>query len=165
MPNVLRLLNEWRDSVSYAVIPAVCSVVRPTWFEAAMYVVMFVVLREQIRWFGWATWRAPIVVGGQSMNNRRDCATAAIAIACCAAAVLAGPQVVEGSTLSSALAIINLTGAAMSIFTVGGVHMVHQYYRDHMWDWPRKRDGGGGETKKLVDAISSLSVQPQGASA
>lgn len=150
---IFRLANEWRDTVFYTVfIALVLSTfgdpgVTPINMIAAILVVTS--LRESLRSALW--YRSPIVIGAKRVNGERLGTDANFAAQVAIAVVL----LLDHAILSLILAMVSMMIAAAMFSKLGGLSPVIDDYRDTMWDWPRKRDGGG-QTKKLTDWINAM---------
>lgn len=145
-----RLVNEWRDTIFYTIALAV---VLSGAFSAGHAVGWFLTmcsLREVSRAVAW-TFSDAVLVGESRIDDRLMYAASTV-IGNSAIAVV---MFADLTTFQTVLGLINATIAAVRLHEAGGARTIAVSYRDVMWDFPRKQ-GGGGQTKKLTDSLKAM---------
>jgi hypothetical protein len=165
MINPLRLANEWRDTLFYSgialvVLIAVMSGETIPWHYG---VLLPTVGRECVRQWLWIL-SPPMQWAGTTARpaNIFDlaCATGFVILTLDGLDMLFWdlPQYMahQGSkplgVIVGMLSLCSFFGAFA--FARIGLQGVVRAYTETMWDWPRRQDGGG-ETQKLVDAVKA----------
>ena len=168
IPDPFRLLNEWRDT-AFLVCTVAATLDSPAMiaergFGVALSPVAFFVVhavREGVRAAAWAIAPPLTPVGGERppLSREQAIGTAGFSVmAVNVGASLATLPSLQGPGMGFPLIVAlgsSLCAWAIS-YRLGGFGPIVNGYRV-MWDWPRKRDGGGGtETRQLQQSASKL---------
>lgn len=167
-----RLVNEWRDTLSYGVGLVICAgYIKSTGDWGGVPVALGgAALREYTRALSWMVSREPRMAGYDgppdhnaaymnSANGVGHVLSAAVSalIAVIDTSLDGGvlPEVVRWSFLQTSLL---CSGFSLSPFhRVGGMGAVARNYARYMWDYPRKKGGGGTtQTQCFVNGVKRL---------
>ena len=145
-----RLINEWRDTLSYGALGAATAA---GWISLD-HALIASSLRETHRAMGWLLSKTPIHVGSKPrVSNARLGNAANVVVFLTIVGNLLWSGDVVSVALSGGVAAIGATPLVLS----GGPKAVLAAYREVMWDYPRKKDDGGmTQTQKLKDGGKEL---------
>jgi len=164
MINPIRLANEWRDSLLMTGLVAYAAA--DPQMKTIVFCIGTTITREVARILAWSHAPKEKVVGTAPLPclSALHCAIAASITSCIASSLHTGIMVAAAVDVPdrriSSVALIVLSGlnlgtaAALCFLLPNGWRSIKPAY-GIMWDWPRKRDGGGGETSKLSEGLSS----------
>jgi hypothetical protein len=161
--NPIRLANEWRDTLLAVTLVAAWAAFLP------LYLVLAVALHREfartLAWFSDFTMRLAGSTRVKVDHKAVDFATHAVSgfIGIMMAIVFAQTMASMVFSVGCFLMSVLISAARTGAHRMKPADLVEAYTT--IWDWPRKRDGGGGETKKLAALVESLSgrLVPSGA--
>ena len=157
-----RLVNEWRDTLSYTVLMACIladSLHHKKIDPELVYIMNF---REFVRAAWWYLGKQKLVVGQKTPYNKiRLAAAAAVVSNFFELAQIFFEAANDPSTIGHPRPCLHIL---VIMFTTpvflnwsGNLRQIFDSYRDVMWDYPRKKGGGGTtQTQKFKDGVSEL---------
>lgn len=144
------LANEWRDTIAYTVLIAFVIGGPMPLRQAVEWALTLCSIREVARSMAWV-FQPTAIVGMRTVDPDVNRASAGFA-----GAIAIGVVMLAGGTpITFILALLNFGAALMDYSRAGGIGAMSSSYAETMWDYPRKRDGGG-QTKKLVDSVKAM---------
>jgi hypothetical protein len=161
-----RLVNEWRDTLYYAANVAFATKLAMMGrMEPAFFCMVGLgVVREIIRKTAWEKSRRPEVLVGvnQSLPDPKKLSNdAGIVSNALLTAYFLGLEI--AGVRHTAIPVCIGFAVALTYMRYRqsqGLQSVAKSYRDIMWDYPRKRSGGGtSQTQKLKDGFNNLAKQ------
>jgi hypothetical protein len=145
-----RLVNEWRDTLSYGVLTIATVWDLAHGGKTADYLHV-AVTREVVRGLCWSFSKEQLPVGGfnDPIDNQKFSRSAFAGFW-----VLGSVQDILNNGYPAAT--MGFILSTLCVSSAGGLQEVGASYNT-MWDWPRKKNGGGTtQTQKLKDGIRNL---------
>ena len=151
-----RLANEWRDTLTYGAL--LTGAVANAYFGNPVpsdKIFSCVVLRETVRSASWHMSGDTCLAGegdGKS-RPRSQCVLAAASVACGLGAISLGTQLPFMPEVGVFMALCMGSHLLYGRRAGGGKEVLATY--EYMWDWPRKK-GGGGQTERFKEGVRGL---------
>jgi hypothetical protein len=158
-----KLINEHRDTLFYMGLTVAAGVGFLQTGAIDDNILKASVLRECLRGISWLCWKEPLLAGASSkpMNNwRLSQASLAVANGLLIFQALTNAAASHSSFSYLINNSLNISGdmaiGTLATMFAGGPRGIIKAYR-YMWDYPRKKGGGGTtQTQRVKDAFSNL---------
>lgn len=155
----MKVINEWRDSIFYTLLlAALISQIGGEHLEGAtVFFLLVASFRESARAFAWDEDFSPILVGERKPLDQKVLQHSAGFLG--NLSVLVTYLFPPVDRLSMYLFFFVSFCALVCFQRAGGsLTAIYEAYDKTMWDYPRKKDGGGVHTKKLIERLGRLTA-------
>ena len=171
IPDAIKLLNDWRDSAYYSCAAATSITVgiASGLVELAILAgASCIFMRESLRTAAWFNdVELQLAVAGKKINTSKACVSAGAVTAAAGALVyiptisFSAVSLISGTEVNVAnltRAIIEMCLYSTASYAVGqkagGPKAIYKLYKDLLFDYPRKKGGGGNtETQRLKNTF------------